>query len=30
IREEDDYQQWPADLWFETCEDLVDALTAFH
>lgn len=30
ISEEDDYQQWPADLWFETCEDLVDALSAFH
>ncbi|CAH1044631.1 HAD-IA family hydrolase [Halomonas sp. TD01] len=30
ISEEDDYQQWPADLWFETCQDLVDALTAFH
>ncbi|MGM0831329.1 HAD-IA family hydrolase [Halomonas qinghailakensis] len=30
ISEEDDYHQWPADLWFETCKDLVDALTAFH
>lgn len=30
ISEEDDYQQWPADLWFETCDALVDALKAFH
>lgn len=30
ISEEDNYQQWPADIWFETCEDLVDALNAFH
>lgn len=29
ISEEDDYQQWPADLWFGECEALVDALSAF-
>ena len=29
ISEEDDYQQWPADLWFAECETLVDALGAF-
>ncbi|MGP9766397.1 HAD-IA family hydrolase [Halomonas sp. AOP13-D3-9] len=29
ISEEDDYQQWPADLWFAECEALVDALGAF-
>ena len=26
ISEEDDYQQWPADLWFATCAELVAAL----
>jgi len=26
IAEGDDYRQWPADLWFETCEELVEAL----
>lgn len=26
ISEEDDYQQWPADVWFATCEELVAAL----
>lgn len=30
ISEEEDYRNWPADLWFETCDALVDALTAFH
>lgn len=30
ISEEDDYQQWPADLWFEECSMLVDALNAFN
>ncbi|HSP32361.1 MAG TPA: HAD-IA family hydrolase [Halomonas sp.] len=29
ISEEDNYQQWPADLWFKECEALVDALGAF-
>lgn len=29
ISEADNYQQWPADLWFEECEALVDALGAF-
>ena len=29
ISEEDDYQQWPADMWFEECAMLVDALSAF-
>nr|WP_298056105.1 HAD-IA family hydrolase [uncultured Halomonas sp.] len=29
ISEGDDYQQWPADLWFEECGALVDALRAF-
>ncbi|HDZ46799.1 hypothetical protein LCGC14_0120980 [marine sediment metagenome] len=29
ISEEDNYQQWPADLWFEECQQLVDALGAF-
>ncbi|MCL5424779.1 MAG: HAD hydrolase-like protein, partial [Gammaproteobacteria bacterium] len=29
ISEEDNYQQWPADLWFEECQQLVDALAAF-
>tara|TARA_R110002020_G_scaffold471317_1_gene698308 strand:- start:207 stop:875 length:669 start_codon:yes stop_codon:yes gene_type:complete len=29
ISEEDDYQRWPADLWFGECEELVDALGAF-
>nr|WP_298968115.1 HAD-IA family hydrolase [uncultured Halomonas sp.] len=29
ISEEDDYQQWPADMWFEECAMLVDALGAF-
>jgi len=28
ISEEDDFQQWPADLWFEECQELVDALRA--
>src|SRR5699024_10182422 len=26
IEEGEDYRQWPADLWFETCEELVEAL----
>ncbi|MCE8031705.1 MAG: HAD-IA family hydrolase [Halomonas sp.] len=26
IEEGDDYREWPADLWFETCEKLVEAL----
>ncbi len=26
ISEEDDYQSWPADLWFTTCDELVAAL----
>ena len=26
ISEEEDYQQWPADLWFATCAELVAAL----
>ncbi|MCE8038101.1 HAD-IA family hydrolase [Halomonas sp. MCCC 1A11062] len=26
IEEGEDYRQWPADLWFETCEALVEAL----
>ncbi|MGR4068210.1 HAD-IA family hydrolase [Billgrantia sp. C5P2] len=26
IEEGDDYREWPADLWFETCETLVEAL----
>ncbi|MDX5377715.1 MAG: HAD-IA family hydrolase [Halomonas sp.] len=26
IEEGDDYLEWPADLWFETCEALVEAL----
>lgn len=30
ISEEDDYQQWPADIWFETCDALVDALKGFY
>ncbi|MBZ5487882.1 HAD-IA family hydrolase [Halomonas aquamarina] len=30
ISEEDDYQQWPADLWFEECQALVDTLNGFH
>ncbi|NDL69410.1 HAD-IA family hydrolase [Vreelandella alkaliphila] len=30
MSEEEDYQQWPADIWFETCGELVDALTEFH
>ena len=30
ISEEDDYQQWPADLWFETCSTLVEALRALN
>lgn len=29
ISEEDNYRQWPADLWFEECQALVDALDAF-
>lgn len=29
ISDEDDYQRWPADLWFAECEALVDALGAF-
>ncbi len=29
ISEEDDYQRWPADLWFEECHALVDALNGF-
>lgn len=29
ISEEDNYQQWPADLWFEECQQLADALGAF-
>jgi phosphoglycolate phosphatase len=29
ISEEENYRQWPADLWFEECEALVDALDAF-
>lgn len=29
ISKEDNYRQWPADLWFEECETLVDALSAF-
>ncbi|MBS3667934.1 HAD-IA family hydrolase [Vreelandella boliviensis] len=29
ISEEDDYQQWPADLWFGECDALVDALNGF-
>ncbi|MGO1430489.1 MAG: HAD-IA family hydrolase [Halomonas sp.] len=29
ISEEDNYRQWPADLWFEECQALVDALGAF-
>lgn len=29
ISEADNYQQWPADLWFKECEALVDALGAF-
>ncbi|MBE0464512.1 MAG: HAD family hydrolase [Halomonadaceae bacterium] len=30
ISEEDDYRQWPADLWFEKCSTLVEALNAFN
>ena len=26
IAEGEDFRQWPADLWFETCEELVEAL----
>ncbi|KAA0013464.1 HAD-IA family hydrolase [Billgrantia pellis] len=26
IEEGDDYRSWPADLWFETCDSLVEAL----
>ncbi len=29
MSEEDDYQRWPADLWFSDCQSLVDALDAF-
>lgn len=29
ISEGDDYQQWPADLWFGECHALVDALNEF-
>lgn len=30
LSDEDDYQRWPADIWFKTCEELVSALNAFH
>ncbi|WP_447553011.1 HAD-IA family hydrolase [Vreelandella sp. EE22] len=29
ISEQDDYRTWPADVWFETCEALVECLTTF-
>lgn len=30
ISEEDNYRGWPADLWFEECHQLVDALETFR
>ncbi|MYL24034.1 HAD-IIIA family hydrolase [Halomonas alkaliantarctica] len=30
ISEEDDYHQWPADIWFSDCAALVTALAAFN
>ncbi|MGO3216795.1 MAG: HAD family hydrolase, partial [Halomonas sp.] len=29
ISKEDNYKDWPADIWFEECEALVDALSEF-
>ncbi|WP_447926060.1 HAD-IA family hydrolase [Vreelandella sp. EE27] len=29
ISEQDDYRTWPADVWFETCEALVERLLTF-
>ncbi|WNL43843.1 HAD-IA family hydrolase [Halomonas sp. PAMB 3264] len=29
ISEQDDYRRWPADIWFDTCEALVERLATF-